>query len=564
MSTANNPSTEDSSSLSPPPKSSPQQQAATITKDGLEERDKSETDSHDKEHQQKHNNEGLNESLDQIERQPQSDRQGIEESTTEPPSEQVPKGQSPVVSQESHCEENSVQKELQIEQNEQNQPDESQQLQQQSEEQPQQQPAEQDDAVQEYLVKKIQWFDTETKQKKDVLIITQNENGPCPLVAICNVLFLRGDLEIRPPDREMVTFEYLVERLGDYLLNHGPGASTNNNTADIKPKQGKQQQQQQQEEQVVSSPTQYEASTQMDRIDSRQSTAEYVLTYRYNLDAALSILPNLQMGLDVNVRFSSIRGFEPTAELAMFDLFDVDLVHGWLVDPQDEQTYQIIAEKCGSYNSVVECVVRGDTLSSSAAIKGDNRTSRQWSPDEERQIQEGLIAATFLEDTATQLTYHGLESLVSSIPSNKLCVLFRNNHFSTIYKHPETSTLYILVTDSGLVSEESIVWENLGDVDQGASEFFNSDFQKPEIIRSPPPPMPTTGDPSADMDYILALSLQQNEISNAEEHRRRRRQQQHLQHQQEQLQYQQQLHQQQVTEQELAAKRKKRQSCIIC
>jgi hypothetical protein len=48
------------------------------------------------------------------------------------------------------------------------------------------------------------------------------ENGPCPLVAICNVLFLRGDLEIQPPDREMVTFEYLVDRLGDYLLNHAP------------------------------------------------------------------------------------------------------------------------------------------------------------------------------------------------------------------------------------------------------------------------------------------------------------------------------------------------------
>ena len=44
-----------------------------------------------------------------------------------------------------------------------------------------------------------------------------------------NVLFLRGDLEIRPPDREVVTFEYLVERLGDYLLNHGPSTTTTNN-----------------------------------------------------------------------------------------------------------------------------------------------------------------------------------------------------------------------------------------------------------------------------------------------------------------------------------------------
>ncbi|CEI88798.1 hypothetical protein RMCBS344292_03175 [Rhizopus microsporus] len=66
----------------------------------------------------------------------------------------------------------------------------------------------------EYYVKTIQW-----KEEKRC-VITQNENGPCPLVAICNVLFLRGDLKIEPEDRELVSFEYLVERLGDYLLNH--------------------------------------------------------------------------------------------------------------------------------------------------------------------------------------------------------------------------------------------------------------------------------------------------------------------------------------------------------
>lgn len=116
--------------------------------------------------------------------------------------------------------------------------------------------------AQEYLVKTISWIDFNTREAKDVRIITQNgnmnlvqcyakklkwkalENGPCPLVAICkcvsfgsepcsmlsrhlgNVLFLRGDLEIRPPDRQVVTFEYLVERLGDYLLNHGPSTTS--------------------------------------------------------------------------------------------------------------------------------------------------------------------------------------------------------------------------------------------------------------------------------------------------------------------------------------------------
>jgi len=34
-----------------------------------------------------------------------------------------------------------------------------------------------------------------------------------------NVLILRNDIEIRPYDRPTVSYEYLVELLGDYLLN---------------------------------------------------------------------------------------------------------------------------------------------------------------------------------------------------------------------------------------------------------------------------------------------------------------------------------------------------------
>lgn len=34
---------------------------------------------------------------------------------------------------------------------------------------------------------------------------------------------------------------------------------------------------------------------------AQSSTQEYVLTYRYNLDAALSILPNLQTGLGMSI-----------------------------------------------------------------------------------------------------------------------------------------------------------------------------------------------------------------------------------------------------------------------
>jgi hypothetical protein len=43
---------------------------------------------------------------------------------------------------------------------------------------------------------------------------------------------------------------------------------------------------------------------------------------------------NLVHTSDINVYFNSIYGFEPTKELALFDLFHVDLVHGWVVDPE--------------------------------------------------------------------------------------------------------------------------------------------------------------------------------------------------------------------------------------
>lgn len=38
--------------------------------------------------------------------------------------------------------------------------------------------------------------------------------------------------------------------------------------------------------------------------------------------------------------------------------------------------------------------------------------------------------------------------------------------------------LFMLVTDSGLVKEEGIVWESLGDVDQSTSEFLNGMFKR--------------------------------------------------------------------------------------
>lgn len=61
-------------------------------------------------------------------------------------------------------------------------------------------------------------------------------------------------------------------------------------------------------------------------------------------------------------------------------------------------TYRVIVQECGSYNAAVECVVRGDTLSSGAVVEGTGTyhdptaESRQWSPEEERQIHDGELS----------------------------------------------------------------------------------------------------------------------------------------------------------------------------
>ena len=90
--------------------------------------------------------------------------------------------------------------------------------------------------------------------------------------------------------------------------------------------------------------------------------------------------------------------------------------------------------------------------------------------------------------------------LGSSLPANSIVVLFRNNHFATLYKHvipqeslvdkfskmmtgveesrkkiPGEYELLQLVTDQGFVSDRGIVWETLSNT-EGDSTFLNGRF----------------------------------------------------------------------------------------
>ncbi|XP_033022286.1 ubiquitin carboxyl-terminal hydrolase MINDY-2 isoform X2 [Lacerta agilis] len=286
-----------------------------------------------------------------------------------------------------------------------------------------------------YHIKWVRWKEENTP------IITQNENGPCPLLAIMNVLLLAWKVKL-PPMMEIITAEQLMEYLGDYIL-------------DAKPKE----------------------------ISEIQR-----LNYEQNMSDAMAILHKLQTGLDVNVRFTGVRVFEYTPECIVFDLLDIPLYHGWLVDPQTAEIVKAVGN-C-SYNQLVEKII--------CCKQSDNT----------KLVDEGSIAEQFLNNTATQLTYHGLCELTSTVQEGELCVFFRNNHFSTMTKHK--GQLYLLVTDQGFLTEDKVVWESLHNVD-GDGNFCDSEFH----LR--PPSDPETvyrgQQDQIDQDYLMALSLQQEQQS---------------------------------------------------
>lgn len=89
-------------------------------------------------------------------------------------------------------------------------------------------------------------------------------------------------------------------------------------------------------------------------------------------------------------------------------------------------------------------------------------------------LEDGPVLEEFLNSTASQLTYYGLVKLHEGVRERQLCVFFRNNHFSTLFKYD--GALYLLVTDAGYLDEPNVVWERLNDID-GDTEYLDAQFR---------------------------------------------------------------------------------------
>mmetsp|Transcript_92229 Transcript_92229/g.238052 ORF Transcript_92229/g.238052 Transcript_92229/m.238052 type:complete len:408 (-) Transcript_92229:62-1285(-) len=298
-----------------------------------------------------------------------------------------------------------------------------------------------EDSRNSYRIKDIKFFGSARR------ILLQSANGPCPLLAMCNVLLLENKVSISH-DHRYISFGELVEMVSNYLFD------VNGAVGD-------------------------------------DSTSSRAANLRENLSSCLEILPKLNVGLDVNCKFGGPTDFEYTREMDVFDLLGIGLFHGWVVSNQDEKAYKMFGHL--SYNQVVELLIAFEEAQqriisadapaedgaaaskdddASAGVAASSSTAVPTKEEDAKTIEQGMIIKEFLDRTASQLSYEGLLAVHEAVRERQLVVFFRNSHFSTMMKYK--GELYVLCTDIAF-AHSHVVWEKLDEVD-GDTSYCDADF----------------------------------------------------------------------------------------
>jgi hypothetical protein len=190
-------------------------------------------------------------------------------------------------------------------------------------------------------------------ENKNCKILLQNENGPCPLLALANALLLKGTIQL-------------------------PTSSIRTNVASI--------------DDVVNTLAEHALKRYQDQATVSASTStSYPSVSEHHIDEVLKLFPSLQYGLDVNPKFTlGPRGCEYTLNMELFDIMGVELVHGWLIDALGQPDLaNLIGTK--SYNQLVEMVILGNEAGDRMHVL-------------ETEIQNLLAAAVDVDVNATSKT----------------------------------------------------------------------------------------------------------------------------------------------------------------
>ena len=303
-------------------------------------------------------------------------------------------------------------------------------------------------ASETYQIRLINWFDPSSPTNPRISpIMVQNANGPCPLLALVNALVLSTPATTTTPlvetlrVREQVSLGLLLDAVIDELMSGRRG-------------------------------------------DAAQNLPDVSDLYAF--------LINLHTGMNVNPRFVPVEeainlmdapidapsraqdfrkpgGFENTREMNLYSTFAIPLIHGW-IPPATHPAFASLRRAAQTYEDAQNLMFREEELEDKLNMHG-------LSQEEQVTLEDISSIKYFLSSTATQLTDYGLDTVTDSLALGSLAILFRNDHFSTLYRHPRSGQLLTLVTDMGYAGHDEVVWESLVDVSGEGSEFYSGDFR---------------------------------------------------------------------------------------
>lgn len=309
-----------------------------------------------------------------------------------------------------------------------------------------------------------------------VRIVLQDKDGPCPLIAIVNTLLLRGAIGL-PADKHWVSHSALIRILKDYAV-------------------------------------------QCNTVPARASDEVRAQT-EATVSRGLRVLKSSAMrkGMLINPSLSDVSGFEYTPEIAVYDLFRIRLVHGWVIGKDDpeplkeffkgksyNQVQDNIAYLAHEYDLTAGSVITedndddvNDLLSTSTATRSISSTlssaascsslgkfcssssiSGYTSSGEYGSQEQASLARGWFAKNWSQITQDGVTQLESLIRENEVAVIFRNNHFSTLIKHG--GKLYTLMSAAAYSEVPRYVFQRVEVRSQDYGAFDGSFYSIPHII----------------------------------------------------------------------------------
>lgn len=156
---------------------------------------------------------------------------------------------------------------------------------------------------------------------------------------IGNILILRDNITILPLERRTVAYEFLSQLVAEYLLSSSPDVD----------------------------------------ISSALEIMPYTQSECALLVSTVSIDFGFPEGMDLNPLFTSSTSFRPSAHTAgggldLFTKAKIELVHGWLAEPDTEEGR--VAMKVKDYDTAVELIAEVDHLTGGRLLSDEETSLR--------------------------------------------------------------------------------------------------------------------------------------------------------------------------------------------